>query len=826
MKARIIIVLIIACSCTVLRSQDLVITDSSDFVIENGSYGRLYLNNCSNVTIRNCTFSHNKDNVVHIYGSTQVVIDSCEINGMGEACSGFGISSNTTQLVISHCDIHNIADDGVEMSSSSHVSFIGNKIHHLLGKGTDGIIQGPCYNGHSDGFEISSSSDVLIDGNLLYDIQSTSCLILGNWGGLVKNLTLQNNIFYSPATGFVLYIHYADSVRLYNNVFWKSRYGGLALGRDVTNLHAYNNIMQSINLNHAGIGFDPENHHFDYNIIAQKNQGMPLQEHDIFVLDPGFSGIPPLDDPRTYTDVTAGMFSLLPCSPAIDAAFVDDHTPVTDYYDSTRIDYPDVDNSGTGKETYYDMGPIEFSGPTGQMVLKPVISPSPGSYDRAISVELSTPTGGARIHYTLDGSYPTILSTLYEVPFEIMSNITVQARGFKEGLYDSPVLRAEFRFSKDLVPPYVKGLVVVDKNTLRLIFSEPVEEASATELGNYSIEGISITSADLEDDLSTVILTVSDLEVDREYVLAVANIPDRAETPLTMEPDSIGFVYSLTIFDDFENGGRLNWAAKTPSRWSLEKDGDRGTYHINTTDYSQNGDMPGEYSLLEDFQFTDFVMEVTARQPEYDNSSNAFADYGVIMGYTDPENFYYFLANKDAGSNELFRVTDGVRYSILNLNTSIIPDDRYHTLVIEAVDGYFYVWLEDGDNDWEVEEDLTEGKVGLCSYNDEVYFDEFRITPVVKESTDTTGTVNMNDHPGFRIYPNPAGDRVTLVIPESVHASSVFICDMFGRVTRIPVSSRVVRIRTDAFSPGMYIVQLACEQGRITKRLLIQSPVQ
>ncbi|MFO7933455.1 MAG: chitobiase/beta-hexosaminidase C-terminal domain-containing protein [Bacteroidales bacterium] len=674
--------------------------------------------------------------------------------------------------------------------------------------------------------EISGSSDVLIEGNLLYDIQSTSCLILGNWGGLVKNLTLQNNIFYSPATGFVLYIHYADSVRLYNNVFWKSRYGGLALGRDVTNLHAYNNIMQSINLNHAGIGFDPENHHFDYNIIAQKNQGMPLQEHDIFVLDPGFSGIPPADDPQTFTGVTAGMFSLLPYSPAIDAAFVDDYTPITDYYDSARVDYPDVDNSGAGKESFYDMGPIEFSGPPGQMVLKPVISPSPGEYDTAISVKLSTPTEGARIHYTLDGSYPTILSTLYEVPFEIVSNTKVQARAFKEGLYESPVLRAEYRFSKDLVPPYFKGLVVADKNTLRLIFNEPVEETSATDLANYSIEGVSITSAALEPDLSTVILTVSDLESDREYILQVANIRDRAETPLTMETDSIGFVYSLSIYDDFENGGRLNWTPKTPSRWSLENDGDRGTYHINTTDYSQNGDMPGEYALLEDFEFTDFVMEVTARQPEYDNSSNAFADYGVIIGYTDPENFYYFLANKDAGSNELFRVTNGVRYSILNLNTSIIPDDGYHTLVIEAVDGYFYVWLEDGDNDWEVEEDLPRGKVGLCSFNDEVYFDAFKITPVVKESTYTRRTDKTNDHPDLHIYPNPAGDHVTLIIPDAIQASTVFIFDMFGRMTRIPVSSNVVRIRTDAFSAGMYIVQLACEQGSITERLLIHSSIQ
>jgi len=819
MIRKIIITLIVIFLCSNLKSQELVIIDSSDFTLENGSFSRLYLNNCSNVTIKNCSFTHDQDNVVYLYSSDHIIIDSCDINGMDEACSGIGIQSNCSYVVISNCDIHNIADDGIEMGGSNHISFIGNKIHHLIAKGTDGQIQGPCYNGHSDGFEIAGSQDVLIERNLLYDIKSTSCLILGNWGGLVKNLTLKNNIFYSPATGFVLYIHYADGVKLYNNVFWKSVYGGLALGEDVTNLYAYNNIIQSINLNHAGIDYDPENHHFDYNIIAQKNQGMPLQEHDIFVTDPGFAGIPAIDIQKTFTEVTPDMFGLMPYSPAIDAAYVDEDTPDTDFYDNTRIDYADVDNSGIGIESFYDMGAIEFSGPTGQMVLKPVPTPLPGSYDTVITVELSTSTSGAAIYYTVNGSFPDpSSSTLYENPFEILSNATIRAQAFKEGLYDSPVLHAKYIITRDFVPPFVKSVIVDDEQKLRIIFSEPVEETSATDLTNYSITGITIYSASLESDSSTVILSISNLETDQEYSIQISNIEDRAESPLTMEPASIDFVYSLAIFDDFEDGGRLNWAPKTPSRWSLEQDGERGTYHLNTTDYSQNGDMPGEYSLLEDFEFQDFVMEVTVRQPEYYNSSNAFADFGIIFGFIDQTNFYYFLANKDAGSNELFRVTNGVRYSILNLNTSIIPDDDYHTYKLEVVDGYFY--YENDDFDWEVEEDFPEGKVGLCSFNDEVYFDEFKITPIVEEPVSVDNVVNALFD--IIVYPNPADDYFTVIIPNEISVNMMRFFDMTGKVIYVPVTANTLSFSTCEFAPGIYVLQLLMQNGIINKKLIIK----
>jgi hypothetical protein len=822
MVKRILLLLVLGFPVARVNAQ-LVLTDSRDFVIEDTIMGGLYLNNCGNVTIRHCSFSHNADYVVQFVNCDNIVLDSCELDGLGDACTGVKMSGSS-YVTISNCDIYNIADDGVEMGSSNHVSFIGNKIHHLLGKGTDGRITGPCYNGHSDGFEIAGSSDVLLDGNLCFDIESTSCLILGNWGGNVKNLTLQNNIFYSPRTGFVLYIHYVDGVNIYNNVFWQGVYGGLALGQDVKNLKAYNNIMHSINLNHAGISYDPVNHLFDYNIIAEKNQGMPLQEHDIFILDPGFSGIPPNDDPISYKEVTADLFSLLPNSPAIDAAFVDEHTPVTDYFDSARVDYADAENKGAGLASYYDMGAIEFNGSTGQVVLKPVAAPQPGTYDEAVYVELTTGTDSAVIHYTLDGQIPTTSSARYEAPIELLSTTTITARAFKEGMYDSPLLWAKYKITADLVAPYIRSVIVSDAFSLRILFSEYVDVVTATDLEHYTIDDLSVTGASLDDDLSTVHLTVSEMEPEREYLLMVKGVRDRAYPARTMVPDTIAFVYSLAIHDDFEDGGKLDWSPKTPARWSLDMDDGRGTYHLNTTDYSQDGDMPGEYALLEDHVFQDFVLEITVKQPEL-NSGNAFADYGVIFGYTDASNFYYFLANKDPGSNELFRVMNGTRFSLLNLQESIIPDDDYHTFGFEVLDGYFY--FETDDNDWAVEEDFPEGKVGLCSYNDEVFFDDFRITPVIEDPSGVhTYQKSGSD---LLVYPNPASDYIDLETGDQVGRTvMLIITDMQGKQVYRNIVSRgshegVFRIPgIGKLGQGLFLVRIIDGHQQYVQKLVVR----
>jgi hypothetical protein len=78
-------------------------------------------------------------------------------------------------------------------------------------------------------------------------------------------------------------------------------------------------------------------------------------------------------------------------------------------------------------------------------VVQPLIVPVGGPVEPGASVTISTPTAGARVTYTLDGSDPTRISAPYTGPFPVEGAVTVKARAFKSGMKRSPVTRAPLR---------------------------------------------------------------------------------------------------------------------------------------------------------------------------------------------------------------------------------------------------------------------------------------------------------------------------------------------------------------------------------------------
>lgn len=81
-------------------------------------------------------------------------------------------------------------------------------------------------------------------------------------------------------------------------------------------------------------------------------------------------------------------------------------------------------------------------------VAAPAISPNGGSFTTADFVSITDATSGATIYYTVDGSTPTIASTLYVGPFTLSAgSITVKAFAVKTGMSDSTVTSATFTVS-------------------------------------------------------------------------------------------------------------------------------------------------------------------------------------------------------------------------------------------------------------------------------------------------------------------------------------------------------------------------------------------
>lgn len=77
-------------------------------------------------------------------------------------------------------------------------------------------------------------------------------------------------------------------------------------------------------------------------------------------------------------------------------------------------------------------------------VATPAMTPGAGTYASAQNVVLSTPTPGATIRYTVDGTDPTEGSALYTAPIAVITGMTLKAMAFKDGWTTSEVSVATY----------------------------------------------------------------------------------------------------------------------------------------------------------------------------------------------------------------------------------------------------------------------------------------------------------------------------------------------------------------------------------------------
>jgi len=386
------------------------------------------------------------ESVVDITDSDNITILNTEIdanfqssggNQTNGACTNVGIR-RCSYITIDGCDMHDAADDGLEILVSSNLSISHNKIYDLHGCGSDDGC-GPCFNGHSDGFEIYAVTDSEFIGNFLHDVPSTSMFFFGNWATSssdhCRNILLANNIFYNNTeTGFCAYIEQADNVRLYNNIFWgkvNASYGGLSIGRYVTNLEMYNNIILSINYSHIGGSYNASQHRGDYNFFGHSTGQYTEQANDIIGADPDFVAVNGANGP-VIGNISRDNFMLKESSPCID--------------------------SGTNVNLEFDI-----AGNT-------------------------RPNGGA---------------------FDIGA--------FEYGVAGS-----------DTSPPEVTS-VTFGEMYVAIKFSEGIEQESATNIANYSINNnITISNATLNAQNNTVTLNTSAHTSKTDYEITISNIEDLA----------------------------------------------------------------------------------------------------------------------------------------------------------------------------------------------------------------------------------------------------------------------------------------------------------
>jgi hypothetical protein len=88
-----------------------------------------------------------------------------------------------------------------------------------------------------------------------------------------------------------------------------------------------------------------------------------------------------------------------------------------------------------------------------------------------------------------------------------------------------------------------------EPTNVTVVFSEPVEGASAESAANYTIDqNVSVSGAALGTDLKTVILTTSTLSENVDYTLTINNVRDRATSPnIIVSNSQASFQYTATL---------------------------------------------------------------------------------------------------------------------------------------------------------------------------------------------------------------------------------------------------------------------------------------
>jgi hypothetical protein len=78
--------------------------------------------------------------------------------------------------------------------------------------------------------------------------------------------------------------------------------------------------------------------------------------------------------------------------------------------------------------------------PAVSQVAEPVATPAGGDFTTSRTVSLSCATSGAEIHYTIDGSTPTLSSPIYLISLVFSVSTTLKARAYKDGLIKSDIM--------------------------------------------------------------------------------------------------------------------------------------------------------------------------------------------------------------------------------------------------------------------------------------------------------------------------------------------------------------------------------------------------
>jgi len=257
------------------------------------------------------------------------------------------------------------------------------------------------------------------------------------------------------------------------------------------------------------------------------------------------------------------------------------------------------------------------------------------------------------------------------------------------------------------------------------------------------------------------------------HVFSLEVVDDRGATAtdsvtITVSPPAAIQFGDVPYFGDFNN-----YIPLTSSRWEVASDAGNDRLYLNASTFSPiNGDRLGEYALINDRSYGDLTITFQARTAE-DLESNSAADYAIVFGYIDDNNYSYVLMNSNASSTGLEKVIDGHKTTVFHPNLVTIPDMAYHNVQLSRTGTTVTVLLDGVEVISATDPDLAlGGLIGVGAFNDSVYFDNISAmgTPRIAGDMDLDGNRDFDDVNTFVIaFRDPAVYESIYSVPPTLN---------------------------------------------------------
>lgn len=260
------------------------------------------------------------------------------------------------------------------------------------------------------------------------------------------------------------------------------------------------------------------------------------------------------------------------------------------------------------------------------------------------------------------------------------------------------------------------------------------------------------------------------------------------------------------VFSDQANLGNLDNYTTYPigfQKWAVVADGGNDRLKITQRPAPVNA-TPGGLALYNNKSFTDFDINLKAKLNKWGaNGLDPKVDFVVAFGYKSRQDYYYMMFTGE-GKDGIYKVdASGAKLVGIGNTTGAVTDSLYHsyrlartgTTVKAYVDGKEFLSVTDASLN-------ADGQVGMGSYNDIAFFDDFTATT---GGASAVKTISQNT---ISVYPNPAKDHLT--INSKNYISKLTISNIVGQeiISQQVQKSGLLKVDVSGLKKGIYFISL------------------